>query len=294
MNRLLLCAVLALGLAACGGRDAGDRSSGETAAPATVAAQPEAAPDSAAAPPAAEPAAGAEHEDGESVDDVTASVSPIAAAVAASTPGAPAPLPARWKINQHYAPLPVAQPVSVPPGEIEVTEIFSYHCGACFSLEPRLEAWQKGGKPPYVRVVRLQAVWGDEVSREYARILYTLQTLGKLDTLHLAVFRELHVNRKTLIVTSGSRVDTAATEQRVREFLLANGVTAEEFGKTYRSFAVESKIRQAEALSRRYMADHTPMFVVQGKYLTDVSMAGGVEQLFQLIGDLAARERASR
>jgi hypothetical protein len=36
------------------------------------------------------------------------------------------------------------------------------------------------------------------------------------------------------------------------------------------------------------------MAVVQGKYMTDVSMAGGLDQFFELLGDLAARERAAR
>jgi thiol:disulfide interchange protein DsbA len=131
------------------------------------------------------------------------------------------------------------------------------------------------------------------VTREDARLFYTLQALGKLDELHLAVFRELHVNRNPLTVIAGNRIDATATENKVREFLATHGVSAEEFGRVYRSFATESKIRQAENLSRRYLADHTPMVVVQGKYQTDVSMAGGVEPLFAVVGELAERERAA-
>jgi hypothetical protein len=35
------------------------------------------------------------------------------------------------------------------------------------------------------------------------------------------------------------------------------------------------------------------MVVVQGKYLTDAEMAGGIDKLFQLVNDLAAREHES-
>jgi hypothetical protein len=35
------------------------------------------------------------------------------------------------------------------------------------------------------------------------------------------------------------------------------------------------------------------MIVVQGKYLTDQEMAGGAEKLFELVNDLAARERGA-
>jgi thiol:disulfide interchange protein DsbA len=274
----------------------------EATAPApesAASAQPE-APAAGTAPAEAPAAAadatglGATASDGETVEAEAASVSvsPVAAAVAANTPAPPAPANFRWKEGQHYALLPVAQPVSVSPGQVEVTEIFWYGCGHCFTLEPRLEAWDKKGRPDFVKVVRMPVVW-NEVTREDARLFYTLEALGKLDALHLAVFRELHVNRNPLTVVSGNRVDAGATEGRVRAFLLKNGVSAEDFGKTYRSFAVENKIRQAENLSRRYLADHTPMAVVQGKYTTDVGMAGGPDALFQLIGDLATRERGA-
>mgnify|MGYP003447391558 CR=1 FL=1 len=71
-----------------------------------------------------------------------------------------------------------------------------------------------------------------------------------------------------------------------------NGVSTEDFNRTYRSFAVENRLRSAEILVRRYQADHTPMIVVNGKWITDMTMAGGgPDELFRLITALAARER---
>jgi protein dithiol oxidoreductase (disulfide-forming) len=292
-----LAAVLSIALlaAACGREEAAPPAA-ETAA----ATAPASVPSSAAEPlsPAektdATEVTGAAA-DGETVEAEASNVaiSPVAAAVAANAPAPAAPAAFRWKEGQHFSPLPVAQPVSVSPGQVEVTEIFWYGCGHCFTLEPRIKSWDQNGRPDFVKVVRMPVVW-NEVTREDARLFYTIEALGRLDDLHLAVFRELHVNRNPLTVVSGNRVDTAATESRVRAFLLKNGVSAEDFAKTYRGFAVENKIRQAENLSRRYLADHTPMVVVQGKYSTDVSMAGGIDQLLQLINDLAARERAAR
>ncbi len=289
MNRLLIITLVSLGLAACGGKEPGDAAT--ASAPAAQQAAPSAEQPPAQAEPAATTAAAAS--DGETVDEVTSSVSPIAAAVAATTPAAAGTLPSKWQSGKHFAPLPAAQPVSVGPDEVEVVEIFWYGCGHCFTLEPLIQNWEAKGKADYVKVIRMPVVW-NEVTREDARLFYTLEALGKLDALNLPVFRELHINRKPLTIVAGNRVDTAATERRTREFLLANGVSAEDFGKAYRSFAVENKIRQAETLSRRYQADHTPMVVVQGKYMTDVGMAGGPDPFFELINDLAARERGSR
>ena len=232
-------------------------------------------------------------EAGESVDEAASDFSPIAAAVAATTPAPATPANFPWKEGTHYSPLPSAQPTSAPAGTVEVTEIFWYGCGHCYTLEPRMAAWEQKGRPAFVKLVRMPVVW-NEATREDARLFYTIESLGKLATLHAAAFKEIHVNRNPFTVISGNRVDTTATERKVREFLLANGVTADEFGRTYRSFAVESKIRSAENLSRRYMADHTPMVVINGKYTADVGTAGGLDQLMRLITDLATRERASR
>jgi len=293
MTRLTLSSILAAALlvAGCGGPETPAATSDAAAPPPVTAVPADAAeavrPDTKLDQPEVTGAAA----DGETVEDTRASVTPIAAAVAANVarPAAPASFP--WREGQHFSPLPAAQPVSVSPGQVEVTEIFWYGCGHCFTLSPRVKAWESNGRPDFVKVVRMPVIW-NEVTREDARLFYTIEALGKLDTLHIAVFRELHVNRNPLTVVAGNRVDTAATEAKVRDFMLRNGVSAEDFGKTYRGFAVESKIRQAENLSRRYLADHTPMVVVQGKYITDVSMAGGIDQLLQLMTDLAMRERS--
>jgi thiol:disulfide interchange protein DsbA len=55
--------------------------------------------------------------------------------------------------------------------------------------------------------------------------------------------------------------------------------------------AVTVKLQQAADLVRRYRVDGVPLMVVNGKYTTDVSDAGGHEQLLALINDLAAAEK---
>jgi thiol:disulfide interchange protein DsbA len=286
MNRfshLFLASLLAL-TAACG-KD-------ETPAPAEQAAAPAPAAPVAEAPadvPAAAPAAG--ENDGETVDSAVSTASPIATALAAATPATPAGDLGRWKQDENFKAYPVAQPVSAPPGKVEVVEGFWYGCGHCYALEPRLEAWEKS-KPDWIVLKRLPVIW-NEVTQEDARLYFTIESLGLLDKLQAAVFREIHANQKPFTVIRNSRVDTAATEKNAREFLMANGVSAEDFAKHYRTFSTENKLRQAQNLTRRYMLSSTPMFIVHGKYLTDAEMAGGVDKLFQLVTDLASRERAA-
>ena len=266
---------------------------GKDAAPpaADTAAAPKPAETADTAPPATAPeseAGAAGSADGETVEAAVSATRPIAAAVAAATPEVPQGDLARWKEGENFSAYPVAQPVSTPPGKVEVVEGFWYGCGHCYALEPRLQAWEKS-KPDWVVLKRLPVIW-NEVTREDARLFYAIESLGLVDKLHAEVYREIHARHRPLTVIRDGRVDKAATEKAAREFLASQGVSAEDFGKHYRTFSAENKLRQAENLTRRYRLDHTPMVVVHGKYLTDADMAGGVDKLFQVVNDLATRE----
>ena len=177
-----------------------------------------------------------------------------------------------------YKTLRPAVPTNVAPGKVEVVEVFWYACGHCYLLEPRLAAWEKKGKPANVQLVRMPAMWNDVV-KTHARLFYTIEVLGK-PQLHDEAFREINVK--------GNRMDTP---EKIEAFFVAHGVSKSDFQKAFSSFAVESKVLHAEDLNRRYKITGTPTIVVNGKYVTDVSMAGGEDQLLQVINQLAAREK---
>ena len=177
-----------------------------------------------------------------------------------------------------YKTLKPAVPTNVAPGKVEVVEVFWYACGHCYLLEPKLEAWNKKGRPAYVQLTRMPAVWND-VLKLHARLFYTVEVLGRPD-LNDVIFREINVNRNRL-----------ETPEKIEAFLVAQGVSKTDFQKTFNGFAVESKLARAVDLNKRYRITSTPTVVVNGKYVTDASMAGGEEQLFQVINQLAAREK---
>ncbi len=292
MTRALICSLAAmLAFAACGNESTSTGAADPQAQQTPPAGQ--SVPASEAEPldrpsEMTEPVGGS---DGETVEAATTTTSPIAAAVAANTPAPAAGDLASWKEGEHFTTYAVAQPVSTPPGSVEVIEGFWYGCGHCYALEPRLEAWEKS-KPDWIKLRRLPVIW-NEVTREDARLYFTIEVLGLVGKLHAEVFRQIHARGRPLTVIRNGRVDAAATEKAAREFLLSQGVSAEDFARHYRTFSAENKLRQAENLSRRYLLDHTPMMVVHGKYLTDQEMAGGAEKMFELINDLAARERGA-
>lgn len=188
------------------------------------------------------------------------------------------PVSSQFKEGTHYVKVVPAQPTSVAPGKVEVIEVFWYGCGHCFALDPGLESWRSKSKPPYVDFVRIPAMW-NEATRMHARVFYTADVLGKLDALHSDIFREIHING-----------DPLNTSEKISSFFVAHGVSADEFQKAFSSFAVENKLQRADFLNRRYRIDSVPTVIVNGKYRTDVGMAGGEEQLFALINELAAAE----
>jgi protein dithiol oxidoreductase (disulfide-forming) len=178
----------------------------------------------------------------------------------------------------NYKLLKPAVPTNVAPGKVEVVEVFWYACGHCYALEPKIEAWERKGKPANVQLVRMPAVWND-LLKTHARLFYTIEVLGKPE-LNAEAFREINVR--------GNRLDTP---EKIEAFFTSRGVSKADFQKTFSGFAVESKLARAADLNRRYRISSTPTVVINGKYVTDVGMAGGEDKLFELIGTLAAREK---
>jgi thiol:disulfide interchange protein DsbA len=171
-------------------------------------------------------------------------------------------------------------PTNVAPGKVEVVEVFWYACGHCFLLEPKLEGWERAGKPAYVDLVRVPAMWNSTL-KTHARVFYTMQLLGK-QNLNPEIWREINLK--------GNRLDTP---EAIEAFFTSRGVSKQDFQKAFNGFAIDSKLMRAEDLNRRYKITGTPTVIVNGKYVTDVGMAGNEDKLFEVINALAAKEKAA-
>lgn len=193
-------------------------------------------------------------------------------------PPSTAPTSSKFKEGTNYTKLVPAQPTSVAPGKVEVVEVFWYACGHCFALDPAVESWRAKGKPANVEFVRVPAMW-NEALRMHARVFYTAELLGKLETLHTPIFREIHVKGNPL-----------NTVDKIAAFFREHGVSNDDFQKAFSSFAVENKMQRADFLNRRYRIESVPTVIVNGKYKTDIGQAGGESKLFTLIDELAAHE----
>lgn len=181
--------------------------------------------------------------------------------------------------GKHY--LVLDEPVRTDASKIEVTEVFWYGCGHCYSFEPQLEKWSKT-LPADVVLLRSPAIWHPTMEL-HARAYYTAKALNVLDPLHRALFDAMNVDQNKL-----------GTEGDIKKVFTAHGVDGDAFSKTFNSFGVGSAVGQADARQRSYKITGTPEIVVQGKYRVSARLAGNHEAMLAVIDHLIALERAAR
>jgi thiol:disulfide interchange protein DsbA len=163
-----------------------------------------------------------------------------------------------------YKRLASPQPTSAP-GKIEVVEVFSYACPHCFHMEPEIEEWLKA-KPDDVVFVRLPAVFRPEWE-PLAKAYFTAEILGVLDKTHEALFEAIHEKNQRF-----------GDEAAIQAFFVSQGVSAEDFKKTFDSFAVAVKVNNAKLMTRRYAIEGVPTLIVNGKFSTSGTLAGANEK----------------
>ena len=162
----------------------------------------------------------------------------------------------------------------------EVLELFWYGCPHCYALEPKLQSWLKN-KPEDSVYVALPAVMGGSWETG-ARAYYTAEILGIVDKTHDAFFNAIHKDKRPM-----------RKQGDVAKFFAEYGVGDDEFNKTWKSFAMETKLRRDKQQVLKYGADSVPAFVVNGQYLTSVSMAGSEDKLFEVIDYLTDMGRVA-
>lgn len=177
----------------------------------------------------------------------------------------------------NYKTIVPAQPTET--GEkIEVIEIFSYGCGHCHRFEPALKRWLKN-KPDNVEFTHMPAIFNQQLAL-YARAYYAAEALGVLDKVHMPFFEAIHLQKR--------RLDS---EEAIAELFEENGVDRKKFGKAFRSFSVESKVKRAAELGRRYGVEATPSMVVNGKYITNPGQGQqGFKGMLRTVDELIASE----
>ena len=176
----------------------------------------------------------------------------------------------------HYK--PTAQRIATSNEKvIEVIELFSYSCPHCFNLDPQVDEWEKT-LSENVTFSRVPAIFRDSWL-QLARVFYTAEATGDLEKLHSVIFNAIHVEKRRL-----------QTEEQLLDFVAEQGIDRDMFAKTMNSFAVKGKVKKALLLSQTSGITGVPAMVVNGKYIVDAPMAGGMAEMLQVVDFLIQQE----
>ena len=154
--------------------------------------------------------------------------------------------------------------------KVEVAEFFSYGCHICYEIEPSLESWVKArtDQIDFLRVTHgpdfFRRSWG-----VYGQSYYALETLGAADKLNGPLFKAIHQDKE--------RLDSQA---RMADFVAKQGIDKKAFTAAYDSFAVRTKLKQAQAQWERFgiLLLGTPAFVINGKYIVSPGFQQHVQE----------------
>src|SRR5260221_7441663 len=107
-------------------------------------------------------------------------------------------------------------------GRIEVIEFFYYGCPVCYETQPFLSRWL-GTAPEYVAIRRVPAL-STEAWEPFAKLFYTLETLGQVGRLHWSVYDHFHFENVKL-----------NDEKIMADWAARNGIERQKFVEVYGS-----------------------------------------------------------
>jgi len=169
------------------------------------------------------------------------------------------------------------------PAKIEVIELFWYGCPHCYHLEAPLAAWVKK-LPQDVTFKRVPGVPRQDWA-PMAKAYYTLEALNLVDKLHVPLFEAIH-KQKNLNPSD----DKAAIDWITRQ----GGLDRKKVAETFNSFSVNTKVMRAVQIFRASGATGVPALIIDGKYLTSSTMAGGNDEVVKVADYIIANVRKDK
>ena len=182
-----------------------------------------------------------------------------------------------YREGEHYEVLEKPGTVEVP-GKIEVREFFWFGCPHCYALEGAISEWSKN-LPKDVNFVAtptpMNSSWVN-----HANAYYVAESLGKLQVIKPALFKQIHVDN-----------EPTKTKSDLAKFFSRYDVSEEKFNKVFDSFSIQVKVRQAAALTKAYQLRGVPTVVVNGKYSVKTKQNITPQDMVNIIDFLIEKER---
>jgi protein dithiol oxidoreductase (disulfide-forming) len=193
----------------------------------------------------------------------------------------------------NYMRLTPVQPTSVPSGKVEVLEVFSYACPACNAFQSTM-AKLRASLPPNAQVAYLPASFiPAEDWPMFQRAFFAAQLLGVAERTHQAMYDAVWKTGELSTTEPGTthlKERLPTIEDAARFYERVAGVKSQQFLAMANSFAVDSKMRAADAQIVAMHVEGTPTLIVNGKYRVVRESVKTDDQLIELVKYLVAKE----
>lgn len=198
--------------------------------------------------------------------------------------------------GKHYVRIQPALRTAVAPGKVEVAEAFSYGCVYCNLFLPTMDKI-KAALPHNAEIVYVPASFNSaEQWPMFQRAFLAAQALGIVDKTHEAMFRAVWTTGELAVVdlkTNRIKKPGPTLEDAAKFYQRAAGVKPEQFMATANSFAVATKMKQADAWIKGAKVSGTPSLVVNGKYRVELSAVRETSDIVALVNWLVTKETAA-
>ena len=173
-------------------------------------------------------------------------------------------------------------PADTGSDTVEVTELFSYACSHCNTMEPYVESWVQS-KPDNVVFNRIAVAFGRKAWEMMARAYITAEMLGIEDESHMAMMDAIWKEGKQF-----RSLDDMA------DFYSGFGVERSAFLANYQSFAADSALRKSQRDVQLFGITGTPSLVVNRKYRVQSSKAvKNFNAMLDVVDYLVVKESAT-
>ena len=198
-----------------------------------------------------------------------------------------------WIEGTNYFLITPAHPTSLPPGKVEVTEVFSYACPACNLFQPTMHKLKRSLAPNVVLDYVPVSFNPSEDFPMFQLAFCTAEALGIAAQTHDAMFDAVWKTGELSVVdraTDRLKTHLPTIEDAAQFYHREAAVAVDKFLSTAKSFAVDVKVRSDDDLVQAYRVDRTPTIVVNGRYRLTAESAGGPDQVVELVNWLVAKE----
>lgn len=145
-------------------------------------------------------------------------------------------------------------PAETDSDTVVVTELFSYACSHCNTMEPYLESWNQS-KADNVIFNRIPVAFGRKSWEMMARSYIAAEMMGIVDQSHPAMMDAIWNKRQQF-----------RSLDELADFYSGFGVEKSSFIEHFKSFAADSQLRKSQRDVQLFGITGTPSLVVNRKY----------------------------